>query len=348
VHNPRVPSKDRFPRARAHRRPHRRLLVLGAVIALGALVVVPAVGRHGDSIDLSPTGAGNAATGQEPTLSDLPSIATVAASPLALMSVPEPTPLATQLETPLAPVSTPASTPMPAPTFPLTSAAEPRPRSQPNPMAADRIGPVAPAIDTLTGYRWPIAHPRLTLPFGPTPWGTRIVGGRPFHDGVDLATFCGDRILAAHAGLVLAAGRHYDEFMGWIGSLGPYLRRLDRGHLWPTLPIIVVIDDGNGYRSMYAHFGRIVVRPGQHVRAGQLLGYEGATGRASGCHLHYGLFSPWETAAFAMKPDVAKRMKLPSAEIARVDPLKVLPPKRGISTPRAPKPGTLSGTPTSP
>ena len=49
------------------------------------------------------------------------------------------------------------------------------------------------------------------------------------------------------------------------------------------------------------------------------------TGRASGCHLHYGLFSPLETATFAMDPKVAKRMKLPAAEIARIDPLLVLP-----------------------
>ena len=51
--------------------------------------------------------------------------------------------------------------------------------------------------------------------------------GEHFHDGIDLATFCGDRIVAAHDGVVLAAGRHFDEEIGWIGDLGPYLRRLD-------------------------------------------------------------------------------------------------------------------------
>ena len=78
-----------------------------------------------------------------------------------------------------------------------------------------------------------------------------------------------------------------------------------------TLPIVVVIDDGNGYRSIYAHFGKIVVKAGQVVKAGTLLGYEGRTGHATGCHLHYGLFSPFEAATFALDPAVAKRMKLP-------------------------------------
>jgi murein DD-endopeptidase MepM/ murein hydrolase activator NlpD len=164
------------------------------------------------------------------------------------------------------------------------------------------------------------------------------VNGERFHDGVDLATFCGDRVVAAHTGTVLAASRHYDTFMGWIGDITPYLKRVDQKNLWMTLPIVVVIDDGNGYRSVYAHFGRVVVKPGQQVKAGQLIGYEGMTGRASGCHVHYGLFSPWEWAPMAIRADVVKRMKLPKAEIARIDPLPVLPPRAGINAPATPKP----------
>jgi murein DD-endopeptidase MepM/ murein hydrolase activator NlpD len=152
------------------------------------------------------------------------------------------------------------------------------------------------------------------------------VDGELFHDGIDLATFCGDRITAAHAGVVLAAGRRYDWFTGWLGDLSAYTARLDEKKLWSTLPIVVVIDDGNGYRSIYAHFGKIVAAAGDVVEAGDLLGYEGRTGRASGCHLHYSLFSPDETAVFGMEPVAAAHMLLPTEMIARVDPLRVMPP----------------------
>ena len=233
---------------------------------------------------------------------------------------------------PLAPVGAvqgAVTTPKPSDAGP----AVPRPTEQPKPAAVatppavptatPAPTPIPPAL--LTGYQWPLPKGRLTLPFGPSPWGSRVVEGELFHDGVDLATFCGDRIVAAHDGTVIAAGRHYDGVMGWVGDLQPYLDRLEKKHLFGTLPIVVVIDDGNGYRSVYAHFGKIKVKKRDTVKAGQLLGWEGATGRASGCHLHYGLFSPLETATFGIDKDVVKRMKVPDKQIARIDPLLVLP-----------------------
>jgi murein DD-endopeptidase MepM/ murein hydrolase activator NlpD len=183
----------------------------------------------------------------------------------------------------------------------------------------------APPLAGLTGYRWPLPRGRLTQPFGPARSGSRVVVGTPFHDGIDLATFCGDRIVAAHDGVVLSASRRYDDVIGWLGDLSAYYERLDAKKLWSTLPIVVVIDDENGYRSMYAHFEKVVVKPGQRVKAGDFLGYEGRTGHASGCHLHYGLYSPFERGEIAIDRGVATRMKLPRAEIARVDPLLVLP-----------------------
>jgi murein DD-endopeptidase MepM/ murein hydrolase activator NlpD len=216
-----------------------------------------------------------------------------------------------------------ASSPVAAPTSTLSPV--PTSRPTPTPVPTPTPLPTPAPVDTLVGYVSPLPRGRLTLPFGPSRWGSRIVGGEQFHDGMDLATFCGDRIVAAHAGTVLAAGRKFDQHLGWIGDLQPYLDRLEAKQLWTTLPIVVVIDDGNGYRSIYAHFRETVVKRGEVVEAGDLLGYEGQTGRASGCHLHYGLFSPLETATFGIDPDVVKRMKVPKTQIARVDPLLVLP-----------------------
>ena len=181
---------------------------------------------------------------------------------------------------------------------------DPRRRPIPTPTPV----PTPPAIATLTGYQWPLPHGRLTLPFGPSPWGSRIVDGEKFHDGLDLATFCGDQVVAAHDGVVLAASRKFDTQMGWIGDLKSYFHRLDLNKLWSTLPIVVVIDDGNGYRSIYAHFSKVVVKRGDTVKAGDFIGYEGMTGRASGCHVHYGLFSPLETATFGIDPAVVEEV----------------------------------------
>jgi murein DD-endopeptidase MepM/ murein hydrolase activator NlpD len=198
--------------------------------------------------------------------------------------------------------------------------------------------PTAPSPSTLTGYVWPLPRGRVTNGFGPNWYGDNFVGGVRFHDGLDIATFCGDRIGAAHAGVVLAVGRKVDPWMGWIGSLAPSVTRRNTYNLWGELPIIIVIDDGNGYRSIYAHFSQTVVKVGQLIQAGQFIGYEGRTGFATGCHLHYGLFSPYDTDRFGLRPDVAKRTKLPALEIARINPLLVLPPRPAPGASQSPEP----------
>jgi murein DD-endopeptidase MepM/ murein hydrolase activator NlpD len=189
----------------------------------------------------------------------------------------------------------------------------------------DRRGTLLAPPSTLTGYRWPLEDARITQGFGPATGGSFIVGGRAFHDGIDIANFCGDPIVAAHDGKVIAAGRGSDSALGWIGSLAAYRARLNQEHRWGTLALVVVIDDGNGYRSIYAHFHKIVVKVGQVVHAGDLIGTEGATGYATGCHLHYGIFSPEAAGRFETDPTIVARSLLPTAEIARIDPLIVLP-----------------------
>lgn len=51
--------------------------------------------------------------------------------------------------------------------------------------------------------------------------------------------------------------------------------------------IVVVINHGYSYQTLYAHLSKKAVRPGQKVKRGQVIGYVGSTGMASGSHLHY-------------------------------------------------------------
>ena len=190
----------------------------------------------------------------------------------------------------------------------------------------------------MTGYVWPLVDANITLPFGPTVWGEFIVNGQKFHDGVDMATRCGDNVHAAHDGVVLAASRRYDAYLGWIGDIAPYYDLLDRKHWWPSVPIVVVIDDGDGYSSIYAHEYKVIVKPGDTVTAGQIIGYEGATGNASGCHVHFGLFKVAETATFQLDPGIVSRNLLPAYETARIDPLLVLPFRCEVDEMRALRP----------
>jgi murein DD-endopeptidase MepM/ murein hydrolase activator NlpD len=232
----------------------------------------------------------------------------------------------------------PTSTPSPTPT-PLvfaTAVATPTPQPTPTPVPVPTVppGPPTPTPPSqLTGYVWPLVDARVTLPFGPSPYGDFIVNGQLFHDGVDMATKCGDNVMAAHDGVVLTAGRMYVDFMGWNGDLTLYKKKFARPAAQvANLPVVIVIDDGDGYRSIYAHeWPNVKVKPGQHVKAGQVIGYEGATGNATGCHVHFGLYSPLETATFANLPIYMKVDHLPATETARIDPLLVLPYRNDVT-----------------
>ena len=52
----------------------------------------------------------------------------------------------------------------------------------------------------------------------------------------------------------------------------------------------VEIDHGNGYKTLYAHMSSFVVQAGQTVEKGQLIGYVGATGAATGPHCHFEMY----------------------------------------------------------
>lgn len=111
-----------------------------------------------------------------------------------------------------------------------------------------------------TLFTWPLRG-RITSSFG---WRRHpITKRRDFHTGIDIARPYGTIIRAAAAGRVVYAG--------WMGGYGR----------------VVVIDHGKGYSTLYAHCSRLLVRKGQRVSSGQAIGKVGASGRATGSHLHF-------------------------------------------------------------
>jgi murein DD-endopeptidase MepM/ murein hydrolase activator NlpD len=123
------------------------------------------------------------------------------------------------------------------------------------------------------GFRWPEVGTRVTQEWGPTtfamepPYTYHGVYYPHFHGGLDMVAGCGSPIVASKAGVVVASGQP----------------------LWPYDPGFgVVIDHGGGIQTWYWHITtQIVVRPGQVVNTGQIIGYEGTTGFSTGCHLHF-------------------------------------------------------------
>ena len=209
-------------------------------------------------------------------------------------------------------VSTTPGSPEPSPTALLAGP----PRAKPTPLPS----PTLP-----TGYAWPLRRATITQYFDYNPQGLIVLGGRRVHPGIDLATHCGDTVHTAHGGTVLYAGRQFDPYLGYATSIEPYFAQVERIHLsWMEFPIVIVIDDGNGFRSVYGHLRAVTVEAGQQVEAGDPIGWEGATGRATGCHLHYELF---DTAApFVPLPDfLVEKWHLPPYIRMRLDPLTVLP-----------------------
>jgi murein DD-endopeptidase MepM/ murein hydrolase activator NlpD len=191
---------------------------------------------------------------------------------------------------------------------------------------AKQTQPESSPPEQLKGYHWPVKSAFITSRFEPrsaNDGGFVIIDGQAFHDGLDLATFCGDKVRAAHDGTVLYAGRNFDPFFGYLGDPSPIYARLERLNRVNQQPIVVVIDDGNGYRSVYVHLQEALAEPGTDVKAGEVIGLEGATGYASGCHLHYGLIrmdGEWQEVV----PNLLQ-FGYPPLVRERVSPLKVLP-----------------------
>ncbi len=112
-----------------------------------------------------------------------------------------------------------------------------------------------PSPNSSAGFIWPSSSTRVTCEYG-------CYSG---HTGMDIQSYRGGPIYAAKDGLVVTSG--------WSNYGYGY-------H--------VVIDHGNGIKTLYAHQGQQpVVSVGDYVSQGQVIGFEGSTGRAWGEHLHF-------------------------------------------------------------
>ena len=129
------------------------------------------------------------------------------------------------------------------------------------------------SISTQTGWRQPFIWPargRISGVFG----SQRIYAGEPGvpHNGLDVAGATGTPIYAPANGVVILA------------ATSPFTLE---GNL-------LMIDHGMGLNSAFLHASELLVKAGDHVRQGQVIGRVGATGRATGPHLHWGM--KWNSA----------------------------------------------------
>ncbi len=115
------------------------------------------------------------------------------------------------------------------------------------------------------GQVWytPTTNYRLTSPFGMRVHP--IEGILKMHNGIDLAAPMGTAIYATRTGVVTVASSHW--------SAGNYVN----------------INHGDGFTSIYMHMTHYIVKVGDYVSAGQIIGYVGSTGGSTGPHLHFGI-----------------------------------------------------------
>ena len=108
---------------------------------------------------------------------------------------------------------------------------------------------------------WPV-YGRITSSFGEVRFSPSSGGTRP-HMGIDISAPTGTPIVAPADGVVLSAGREAEY------------------------GLLICVDHGHGFTTMYGHLKEIRVKPGDRVKTGQLLGTVGTTGNTTGPHLHY-------------------------------------------------------------
>jgi len=121
-----------------------------------------------------------------------------------------------------------------------------------------RIPNVPGTRSNIYNFIWPLRG-RIT-----SPYGMRVLSGRKdFHAGIDIGAPTGTNIVAAESGRVSYAG-----YMRGYGN------------------VIILSHDG-GYSTVYSHNSVNLVKKGQNIKKGSVIGKVGRTGNATGSHLHF-------------------------------------------------------------
>jgi murein DD-endopeptidase MepM/ murein hydrolase activator NlpD len=108
-------------------------------------------------------------------------------------------------------------------------------------------------------WRYPLSGKlRVTSPYGVHREGHKVA-----HTGIDWGAAMGTPIYAPKAGIISST-----DFNKIYGNR-------------------TILDLGGGIQAMFGHQSKFAVKPGQHVKAGQLIGYVGSTGNSTGPHLHF-------------------------------------------------------------
>ena len=105
-----------------------------------------------------------------------------------------------------------------------------------------------------------------------------VTGQVRFHQGTDLAAAEGTPVVAAFSGRV--------EIAGQMGGYG----------------LIVVISHGDTHETRYAHLSEILVKAGQEIRQGTVIGLVGSTGLSTGPHLHFEIWRKMQEGLVAIDP----------------------------------------------
>lgn len=135
--------------------------------------------------------------------------------------------------------------------------------------AAFAVSPPAPV------HALPVAPVEGEVGFGYGQTSKLLGGDRQFHEGVDIRAKRGTPVRAAGEGKIIDATDRYRGSVDW-GK-------------------VVVIDHGHGLVTRYAHLDSYVVRKGDRVDAGDIIGAVGSTGKATGPHLHFEVIEDGKT-----------------------------------------------------